>query len=95
MGICAVGRILHRAPAIGRRGRADRGGGRRRGREVILISLSVSLGAAPPPSVERGDWFILFGAGGGGIPYNNRMLIFLYFRGCYFCLNKISIYCLV
>ena len=94
MGICAVGRSLRRAPAIGKRGRVDRGREREGGREVILISLSVSLGAAPSPSVERGDWFILFGAGGGGIPYN-RMLIFLYFRGCYFCLNKISIYCLV
>jgi len=39
------------------------------------MSLSVSLGAAPWLSEERGDWFILFGAGGGGIPYN-RMLIF-------------------
>ena len=45
---------------------------------MILVSLSVSLAAAPSLSVERGDWLILFGAGGGGIPYN-RMLIFCTF----------------
>jgi hypothetical protein len=31
MGICAVGRSLRRAPAIGRRGRADRGREREEG----------------------------------------------------------------
>ena len=50
--------------------------------------------ALPSPCLEVGDLLILFGAGGGVIPYN-RMLIFLYFRGCYFCFNKISICCLV
>ena len=63
MGICAVGRNLRRAPAIGRRGRADRGGGK----EVILVSLSVSLAATPSPSGLTYEITIVRGQGRQGV----------------------------